>query len=330
MRFRHAKGIMLMLTRTLLSMFLFLLSGCVAHRAPTPRVDHPPQGYTQRVETLEPFSSVVIKAPVHVNIHTNSPRSGVVLHGYATDLAQFHVRSEQGVLFIDYGRAHVGRQYHLRDDVTVDINMQVLRRFTYKGKGIVTGHHIQTSDLEMRIQNSEKTSFDGQLHLHHLTVIGPGYTEMSGISGSDVNITLRNNPKVQLTGMAKLASLDINGKAVFSYYWVKSNTLRVRARGNPRIQLAGTVERLDAELWGNAQLHGRYLRARRVFAKTHDHAIAEIATLSRQHTLALDASDIYFYNLPTMRTDFMAKNGAVLDMRDWELAMEQEYTRYNK
>jgi hypothetical protein len=311
-------------------MLLFLLSGCVAHRAPT-RVEHVPQGYTQRAETLAPFSAVVINAPVHVNLHnTSSSRSGVVLHGYANDLAQFHVRSEQGVLFINFGRAHVGKQYHLRGDVTVDISMQVLRRFTYKGKGIVTGHHIQTSDLDMHIQNPEKTSFDGQLHLHHLTVIGPGYTEMDGISGSDVNITLRKNPKVQLTGMAKLASLDINGKAIFSFYWVKSDTLRLRARGNPRIQLAGTAERLDVELWGNTQFHGRYLRARRVFAKTHDHAIAEIATLSRQHTLALDASDIYFYNLPTMRTDFMAKNGAVLDMRDWELAMEQEYTRYNK
>ena len=87
---------------------------------------------------------------------------------------------------------------------------------------------------------------------------------------------------------------------------------------------------MEVELWNHADFNGRYLRASRAFVKTHDNSVAKISAVRRQHTLASDASDIYFYNLPEMRTDFMAYDGAVLDMRDWNLLCEQEYTIYNK
>ena len=100
-----------------------------------------------------------------------------------------------------------------------------------------------------------------------------------------------------------------------SLYWVKSRELTIRARGKSFIQLAGVVDKLDVELWGQAHFGGRYLRAMRSFVKTHNQSVAEISAVKRQHTLASDTSDIHFYNIPTMKADFMANNGAVLDMR---------------
>ena len=104
----------------------------------------------------------------------------------------------------------------------------------------------------------------------------------------------------------------------------------VRARDQSFIQLAGAVGKLDVELWGKACFRGRYLRADRAFVKTHDVSVAEISAVKRQHTLANDASDIHFYNVSTMKADFMGFDGAVLDMRDLGLPFTQEYTRYNK
>ncbi len=48
-----------------------------------------------------------------------------------------------------------------------------------------------------------------------------------------------------------------------------------------------------------------------------------------QHSLARDKSDIYYHNLPDMRTDFMAKNAAVLDMRPDSLKLIQPDSIYN-
>jgi hypothetical protein len=84
------------------------------------------------------------------------------------------------------------------------------------------------------------------------------------------------------------------------------------------------------ELWGVAQFKGRYLRAQRSFVKTHDKSVAEISTVNHQSNLATDASDIYYYNIPNTRADFMAYNGSVLDMREWDRADMQNFNRYNK
>ena len=157
------------------------------------------------------------------------------------------------------------------------------------------------------------------MNLNKLRCMGGGYTEIRGVSGQDLAIKLKGKPRVQLTGVADLASLDVDGDGVFSFYWLKSETLMVRARHGARIQLAGIANVLNVELWGKSQFNGRYIRATRTFVKTHDRALAELTTTRYQHTLALDASDIYFYKLSLYRMDNMAQNGSVLDMRDGDL-----------
>ena len=85
------------------------------------------------------------------------------------------------------------------------------------------------------------------------------------------------------------------------------------------------MDRLDVELWNTAHFNGRYLRAEHSFVKTHDRSLAEISVIRNQHTLASGKSNIYFYELPLTRADFMAFDGSVLDLREWE----NYYTPYN-
>jgi hypothetical protein len=166
--------------------------------------------------------------------------------------------------------------------------------------------------------------------LHVLDIKGSGLTQISGISSQNLQLHLQGTPKIQLVGMANLANLNVEGSPSISFYWVKTETLTIRAREGSRIQLAGAVNRLDVELWGHAHFKGRYLRAQRSFVKTHDHSVAEISVANHQSNLATDSSDIYYYNLPNTRADFMAFDGSVLDMREWNRAVMRDYTRYNK
>jgi hypothetical protein len=115
-----------------------------------------------------------------------------------------------------------------------------------------------------------------------------------------------------------------------SDYTVANTATEPSVTVNIPVTTAGAVDVLDAELWDESRFNGRYLRGQRVFVKTHQRSVAEIAAVKRQHSLASDTSDIRFYNLSTMRADFMAFDGAVLDMRDLGLPYTQEYNPYNK
>ena len=166
--------------------------------------------------------------------------------------------------------------------------------------------------------------------LGRVKIAGGGHTQIDSIKGNHVQIVLSGKSKLQLTGKADISRVDVKDGSFLSFYWVNSKNLSVLARGDDFVQLAGAAERMHVELCDNAHFNGRYLRAKRAFVKTFGKSRAEISAVNRQHTLASDASDIYFYNIPTMRTDFMAFNGSVLDMRDWRMPFLQEYDRYNK
>jgi hypothetical protein len=49
-----------------------------------------------------------------------------------------------------------------------------------------------------------------------------------------------------------------------------------------------------------------------------------------QHALAKGSSNIYFYDLPDMKADFMAENGSILDLREWERPFFREGSHLNQ
>jgi hypothetical protein len=323
-----------MLIRNLLFLFVFcIMTGCAKHHEAnkTYSVSKIANNVAE-TRLLPPFDKVYIDAPVNVNVRTNMRTSNVSLTGNSRDLPLIYTSVQNHILYVTLGRkeGHLSKKKIQYGPIELNINMPTIHGLTYRGKGRVVGR-MNTDYMDIWIKNPGKTLLEGEINLHQLTVIGPGYTQIHGVKGDNLIVNLYKNPRVELTGMAALTTLDIKGDAIFSYYWMRGRKLIIRAReGSSKIQLAGIVGKLDVELWGHTRFNGRYIRARETFVKTHQHAIADISTTAHQHTLAMDASDIYFHNLPSYMTNFMGKNGAVLDMRDWSLLLGQEYTPYNK
>lgn len=320
-------GIKNMLKRCyLLGFIALLLASCGHHGQEAPRpVFKYSKSSTTQYRKVSAFTQINIKGQMNVNLHTGYKKPQVILRGDPRDLEQVKVTIAEGTLFLSLGNG-----YPRYGAIHADISSRFLNVFTYKGAGMITGNQLHTQYLELYLANQGTTKLGGTIGLQKLEVTGPGLTQISGITSYDLQVRLKGKPKVQLTGTVTLSKLNVNGGGWLSLYWVKSKNLTIRAKSNAKIQLAGVVNRLDLELWGTAEFKGRYLRVQRSFVKTHDRAIAEISALKHQSNLATDASDIYYYNLPKTRADFMAYNGSVLDMRPWSQNDMKDFTRYNK
>ncbi len=313
----------------LAKLFLMFALGvsCIATAAtPSPKASVAPVvPRSEQYRQVVAFTRVQVDGKINVTLHTGDAHPQVILHGDPRDLAYVSTTVVDGGLQINLGTG-----YPRYGAVSADVRGQYLNAFIYRGAGFVTGKNLRSSLLDLTLDNGGKTTLEGQLAVRNLDIAGNGYVQIAGINSPNLNIKLKGKPKVQLAGVVNLTCLDMHNDAWLSMHWIKSKFLKVRSRGASFIQLGGIVEKLDVELWDTAHFNGRYLRAQNAFVKTHDKTVAEISAVNKQHTLASDASDIHFYNIPAMRTDFMAYNGSVLDMRDWNMPFMQEYDVYNK
>lgn len=306
-----------------------LLSGCHSFSKYFPTVTKPQIPTTvahpiTQTRVLANFSQVMVKGRINIRLHTGARKPQVIIRGDAKDLEQVHTLMKGYTLCVS-----IGDGYPQHGPITMDIYAKQLNSFTYDGIGVIKGTNLYTRYLDLSIANPESTIFSGHIGLRRLHMRGPGMIQLSNVSGHDIQIAMAGHPRVQLVGLFSLGTLDLRGDGLLSAYWIKSDRLVIREHGHTHVQLAGVVKILEVTLWDSADFNGRYLRAYRAFVKTHGRSTAKISAVRRQHTLASDASNIYFYNLPEMKTDFMAYSGSVLDMRDWNLYFEQEYTRYN-
>ncbi len=309
-----------------LFIFILLLVGCASHHKvqSVAVVKQPPQRVQQH-RAISAFNQIDAKGQINLNVHTGYNKPQVLLSGDPRDLAQTLVQVRYNTLYLT-----IGNGYPQFGAINADVRGLVLNGLKYQGAGTIQGKRLNTNNLDLFIANDGATQLNGSIGLQHLTVIGNGTTQIDGIKSANLRIKLVGNPKVQLTGQANLADLDIDGNGWLSLYWLKSNNLTVKAKKAARIQLAGIVNRLEVELWDVANFKGRYLRAQRSFVKTHDKSTAEVSSVNHQSSLASDASDIYYYNIPNTRADFMAFNGSVLNMRPWDPDDTEDYNRYNK
>ena len=312
----------------LMILLVFMLASC-SHFGHKNQVSEPvlkqSKSSMKQHRAVGMFNQIDIKGRVNVSLHTGYKKPELVLTGDPRDLEQVKTVVTQSTLYISLGNG-----YPQHGAVHAEIRGRFLNRFQYEGAGTVTGDKLHSSYLDLFLANEGTTRLGGSLGLHTLMIAGNGLTQISGITSRYLQVTLKGSPKLQLTGQVNLAKLHVDGDGWLSLYWIKSENLTIRAKNHSRIKLAGVVNRLDVELWGYAQFKGRYLRAQRSFVKTHDRAVAEISTLNHQSTMSTDASDIYYYNIPNTRADFMAYDGSVLNMREWDEYDLQDYTRYNK
>ncbi len=304
---------------------MLLLTGCFHTRESQSTKLAPPPSKKPAEQKLPKFTRLVVQGPFDVNLSTASSHQGLKLQGDPRDIVDVKVEVRNGTLYVtrgDYPPLHAS--------ITLKLRTRYLYAFEYHGKGNINASNLRTPLLDLVIENPRLTRLQGQIGLRHVKVIGNGPLEVIGVRSPDLRLNVSGEPIIRLSGVANLSYLNLPEGGRFSLYWVKSRSLRILARQKAFVQLAGTVNRLDVELWNNARFNGRYLRARRAFVKTHGHAIAEMSAVAHQHTLANNASDIYFYNVPTMKADFMGREGAVLDMRDLGAPDIQEYNQYNK
>ena len=307
-----------------LMLIAFILASC-AQRAPQTPLYSTSSVTTKQYRQVTSFNQIDAHGRINIKVHTGYKQPQVILTGDARDLIQVQTLVKQNTLFIvlNNGYPHYGA-------VNADIRGQFLNRLHYIGVGSVTGTQLHTSLLDISLSNPGLTKLEGTIGLRQLDVNGSGSTQISGLSSQNLQIHLKGNPKVQLTGLAHITNLDLNGDGWLSLYWVKSNNLMVKAKKGAKIQLAGVVNRLDVELWDTAKFKGRYLRAQRTFVKTHNKSVAQISSVKHQSSLSTDASDVYYYNLPDTRADFMAFDGSVLDMREWDQSDLKDFNPYNK
>lgn len=306
-----------------LMILYMLLQGChpVFHDSKTPVKPH---SVTQ-TRSVSDFKEVQVEGIINVGLHTGYSKPKVILRGDPRDLAHVTVNVSQGLLHVKLGEG-----YPDYGNVHADIRGKSLHGFTYHGSGVIKGTKMHTNRLDLTIDNNGTTMLGGHLGLQCLKIRGQGETHINDIHTKHLTLDLAGRSNVQLKGIANLASVHMKDNVRLSLYWVNSSILKIRGQGHAYLQLAGIADKLLVELCDFAHFNGRYLRANHAFVKTHDKAIADIAAVQRQHTLASDASNIYFYNLPEMKTDFMAYDGSVLDMRDWSMPYIEQYNHYNK
>lgn len=320
----------MMLARWLTLMcFIGITAGCLV---PPEESVEPQIHLIEKTRPVPAFTQVYIQGPFDVYLHThkNTPPSLKLLGDYI-DLEHVDSYVKRGVLYVSVGpkKGHIGKHHFRAEKVSLEMNVPHLHGFTYKGSGKIDAQNIRSTLLDIWIAGAKKSTWSGWMNLRRLTLIGDGPTTIKGIHSKSLHIKIVGSPDVELEGKANLKRLDIKGDGTFRFYWIKSKNLVIRARGAIRMMLSGTVDRLDGVFSDRVQFDGRYLRAKDAFIKTNDKAVADIAVVENQHALARDTSDIYFHNLPLFRMGFMARNGAILDMRPDEVKLEQHDTPYN-
>jgi hypothetical protein len=308
-----------MFARLIVIPIFLLLTHCVE---PPPPVSQPT--VIQKGITLPNFTHVAILGAVNVQLHTGC-KPKIVLRGAPEDVAKVQIGGGGRLLRVMFRGAPAPFGIHL------DIYVPTLKGFSYKGVGRIRGEHLNTDALNLSLDNKGTTVLKGHIGLHRLKVKDGRLTRIEDVYSQHLMVQFIDKPRVILSGDVNLAYLNMQNGGIFYLKGVRSNRLKIRAGDNAIIALAGRATRLDIELWGKACFKGRYFRALDTFVKTHNHARASIVTLQRQHALALDDSDIYFYKIPMINASFMGDNGAVLDMIEWRrYLVGEDYSLYNK
>jgi opacity protein-like surface antigen len=260
-----------------------------------------------------PFHRVHVEGKVNLVIHQTSGPSYAIFQGDECDYlhSEFNIQDDSLVVKIqkDYPR------YPYKVEVWVNNLHQLFLRGSVK----VSGHHLSSSGLGISAFVDQTIHLDGYYNLTYLQLGQSAHLEMSGIDSKNLSIDMQQKAYAKLEGKMNVCQLNLRDDSWLSLYWVKANRMNLVYGGRSFVQLAGRVNVLDLELYGHARFAGRFLRVDRAFVRTHDYSVAQITAERSQHTLALDASHIDYFNLPSMKTDFMVDSGAVLDLREWLL-----------
>ena len=271
------------------------------------------------------FTKVRVVGKIDVYLHTGVKYNKIVFQGESDDVAHTTRIVNNDELYIE-----VGKGYPKYGHLKVDIYMHRFTAFTFRGSGNIYAKGVAAKCIDLDIDNNQNTLFDGSFGVSRAKFANIGYTKIRGVRGCVTNLTLTENAKVKLIGYSNVANINMNDRAELKLFWVKSKTLRVQLKGRARAEISGLAENFHAKTWDKSCLDSRHLMSQNSFVKTYNFSEAYISVVKNQHTLANDKSNIYYYFLPETKTDFMAREGSVLDMREWTRPFIRSYTKYNR
>lgn len=301
-----------MYLRTLIIlMVLFTTVGCGHNQYVSKLYAHPHAKFIHKISHIPNVSDLHITGSINVRIHPGYHHSKLVLNGYSSVLPNVRIYIKHQTLFIE----SIDENSHA-PDVSVDIYIPKLNKLSFHGRGDLVAHHLNTQYLYLDIDTPNRVDLEGRMNIGYLRAQNKGYIELRGVYSRNMHIYLAGRATAKIVGIIHLAHIDARDSARLELYWVKSHWLYVRERDAAFVELAGITKTLDVHLHDRSVFYGRYLRADNAFVKAQEKSKAEVTTLDNQHTLAENASDVYYYHTPITETNFMTYNGAVLRMFD--------------
>lgn len=276
--------------------------GSVIHVSPSHRK-------VSRIIKLRSFSRLETNDAIDVEVIAGSRQRMIRLIGYEQDVNHVSVNLTGKCLKV--AQKH---RAQFKGHVLAIIHTGQLTDITHNGTGKFTliGARGPMNSLNVNADGFTKVS-GRSIALHELNSNGRGMVKVTGLYANSLAIKGEGSNLIELRGRLGVSNIDLSGGKL-SGYWIDSRHMNVRATGNAVVQLAGRVKLFEANIYGTAHLNARYLRARRVFVKTYDKALAELQVTESQNTLASDNSNIYYYKNAKFQGDFMARSGAVLNM----------------
>lgn len=294
---------------------LIPLMGCQSLSSYLPQKNNPQIIYA-KTNTLYyypgKFDQLYVRGKVTLTIHTGARRPWLTIHGDTRDLEQIKWSVKNDIL-----RVRMEKSYPKYGPVTVDVGAKQLKMFMYRGKGNVTGRRLYSKKLDVIIISKKPsvTVLEGRMNLRHVILRGSGKVLIKN-SGTkqQMDVTIVGKTRVKLLGTTNLQELTMADYSSLILPSIKTKRIKVTMEDYARLQIKGSAQWANIDLSGYSRFYGRYLKLNEAFVKTHNYARAYIAISDKQHTLAMDSSDIYYYKVPTYNNNFMGKSGSVLNL----------------
>lgn len=286
------------------TLMMLLLASCA--RPPKVAIDH----HKRDVRAIGAFSEVTAHGQVDMVFNRGSRDGQVELFGDSRDLAQVKTERIDDILYLT-----VPKQLPRYGRIKAVISTKYVNAIRFNGKGNVDGSRISGRDMDLIFNSKGRVRLNGHLDIKRLVATNTADIKINGIESNQMSVIMSGAPSVKLKGFAKLEKLSYGGQGDLSLHWVKSDKLDVEGHGEAKVHLAGTVKFLNTKLYNEAELDGQYLRVAKAYVKTFNHALARLQPIRQLNAIAADESNIFYYNSPKFKADYMMANGAVLNMR---------------
>ncbi|MEE9451751.1 MAG: DUF2807 domain-containing protein [Gammaproteobacteria bacterium] len=267
-----------------------------------------PQAFANEIQAVEPFNVVRASGDVNIHIISDPGNYAVRLIGGEKESAEVEVRVLDNVLYVHRDPSKSDQE------PLAEIYVDSLYQLDYTGDANVFAGNLDSALLDVTVDTQGTVSLAGKIGLRELSVQGSGKVDIDGIVSRELAVTLEGSAKVVLHGHADLETLDYTGSGEIIFPTVNSTELDINGSGSAYVELGGKVNKLNVKLNDSALFNGKSLVAQQANIKTYQQSLAEIHVVGAQEALASDESNIYYYQEPKFKANYMAEDGSVLYM----------------